>query len=214
MSNYSRVQDNLDRVADDLSMKLKLKLMIIKMIRQQLSPVETNFQINDTKCKCNSYGQEFECETVGYGTNTLRTHNHERCKKFKDFQKDQTTLTQDVGSDEVVARGFGQEACRQAAVKMIILDELSFSVVENPGFRHFRSIAAPRYLLPSRRTITRDTLEMYLKEKTKLKSLLAGNKQRVSLTTDIWTSITIASYMVIIAHFIDRDWNLHRKYQF
>ena len=52
---------------------------------------------------------------------------------------------------------------------------------------------------------------MYLKEKTKLKSLLVGNKQRVSLTTDIWTSITIASYIVIIAHFIDRDWNLHRK---
>ena len=58
----------------------------------------------------------------------MRTHNRERCKKFKDFQKDQTTLTQDVGSDEVVARGFGQEACRQASVKMIILDELSFSV--------------------------------------------------------------------------------------
>ncbi|KAL9425705.1 hypothetical protein AB3S75_032630 [Citrus x aurantiifolia] len=68
---------------------------------------------------------------------------------------------------------------------MIVLDEFPFSIVENPGFRHFCSVAAPRYLLLSRRTISRDTLEMYLEEKAKLKSLLVGNKQRVSLTTDI-----------------------------
>ena len=52
---------------------------------------------------------------------------------------------------------------------------------------------------------------MYLEEKVKLNSLLARNKQRVSLTTNIWTSITTASCMAIIAYFIDRDWNLHRK---
>ena len=144
----------------------------------------TRLPNNDTKCKCNYCGQEFEC-----GTSTLRTHNRERCQKFKDLQKDQTILTQDVGSDEVVARGFSQKACRRATVKTIVLDELLFSVVENPGFRHFCSIAASRYLLPSRRTISRDTLEMYLEEKAKLKSLLAGNKQRVSLTMDIWTFI-------------------------
>ncbi|KAK9213724.1 hypothetical protein WN944_005709 [Citrus x changshan-huyou] len=178
------------------------------------SPVWQHFTRvpNDhTKCKCNYCGQEFECGTVGYGTSTLRTHNRERCQKFKDLQKNQTILTQDVGSDEVVARGFSQEACRRATVKMIVLDELPFFVVENAGFRHFYSVVTPRYLLPSRRTISMDTLEMYLEEKVKLKSLLAGNKQRVSLTTDIWTSITTASYMVITAHFIDRDWNLHRK---
>ncbi|KAH9680959.1 BED-type domain-containing protein [Citrus sinensis] len=185
--------------------------------RKKMAPRSTVWQHftrvpNDhTKCKCNYCGQEFECGTVGYETSTLRTHNRERCQKFKDLQKNQTILTQDVGSDEVVARGFSQEACRRATVKMIVLDELPFSVVENPGFRNFCSVAAPRYLLPSRRTISRDTLEMYLEEKAKLKSLLAGNKQRVSLTTDIWTSITTTSYMVITAHFIDRDWNLHRK---
>ncbi|KAH9703695.1 hypothetical protein KPL70_011185 [Citrus sinensis] len=92
-----------------------------------------------------------------------------------------------------------------------VLDELPFCVVENPGFKHFCSVAAPRYLLPSRRTITRDTLDMYVEEKAKLKNLLVGNKQRVSLTTDIWTSIMTVSYMVITAHFIDKDLNLHRK---
>ena len=121
------------------------------------------------------------------------------------------TLTQDIGSDEIVARGFSQDACRRATMKMIFLDELSLFIVENSSFKHFCSVAAPKYLLPSRRTITRDTLDMYVEEKAKLKSLLFRNKHRVSLTTNIWTSITTASYMVITAHFIDKDWNLHRK---
>jgi len=69
--------------------------------------------------------------------------------KVQGLGKSEITLTQDVGSDEVVARGFSQEACRRATVKMIVLDELPFSIVENPGFRHFCSVAAPRYLLPS-----------------------------------------------------------------
>ena len=50
---------------------------------------------------------------------------------------------------------------------------------------------------------------MDLEEKVKLKRLL-GNKQQVYLTTDIWTSITTATYMVITTHFINKDWNLHR----
>ena len=44
-----------------------------------------------------------------------------------------------------------------------------------------------------------------------LKSLLAVGHQRVSLTTDIWTSIQNISYMVITGHFIDSDWQLHRR---
>ncbi|KAH9751286.1 BED-type domain-containing protein [Citrus sinensis] len=204
MSNYSRVQDNLDCVADDFEHEVEVndnendsatiftggnkrkKSSSSKppLPRKKMAPRSTVWQHftrvpnDDTKCKCNYCGQEFECGTVG---------------------------------DEVVARGFSQEACRRATMKMIVLDELPLSVVENPGFRHFCSVAAPRYLLPSRRTISRDTLEMYLEENAKLKSLLMGNKLRVSLTTNIWTSITTASYVVITAHFIDRDWNLHRK---
>ena len=40
----------------------------------------------------------------------------------------------------------------------------------------------------SRRTATRDIVEMFLKKKEALKNYLQVNKQRVSLTTDIWVS--------------------------
>lgn len=72
-------------------------------------------------------------------------------------------------------------------------------------------MVAPRYILSSLRTIIKDTLDLFIDEKAKLKSLLVWNKQRVSLTTDIWTSITTAIYTIITTHFIDIDWNLYRR---
>ncbi|KAL9414346.1 hypothetical protein AB3S75_042757 [Citrus x aurantiifolia] len=162
MYNYSRVQDNLDCVADDFEHEVEVNdnendsATIVTggnkrkksssskpLLRKKMAPRSTVWQHfirvpNDhTKCKCNYCGQEFERGTVGYRTSTLRTYNRERSQKLKNLQKNQTTLTQDVGSDEVVARGFSQEACRRATVKIIVLDELPFSVAENPGFRHF-----------------------------------------------------------------------------
>lgn len=40
----------------------------------------------------------------------------------------------------------------------------------------------------SRRTLTRNIVEMFVKKKAALKNLLISSKQRVSLTTDIWLS--------------------------
>lgn len=200
MSNYSRVQDNLDCVADDFEHEVddnendsetivtggnkrkKSSSSKPPLPRKKMAPRSTVWQHftrvpdNYQKCKCNYCGNEFECGTSGYRTSTLMIHYQKWCTKYKDFLKDQTALTQDVGSDEIVARGFSQDACRRATVKMIVLDEFPFSVVENPGFKYFCSVATPRYLLPSRKTITRDTLDMYMEEKVKLKSLLVGNK--------------------------------------
>ena len=71
-----------------------------------------------------------------------------------------------------MVRGFSQDACRRTTVKMIVLNKLPFSVVDN----HFYSVVASRYILPSQRTIIRDTLDLFVEEKTKLKSLLVENK--------------------------------------
>jgi len=54
--------------------------------------------------------------------------------KVQGLGKSEITLTQDVGSDEVVARGFSQEACRRATMKMIVLDELPFFRCGESGF--------------------------------------------------------------------------------
>ncbi|KAH9791832.1 BED-type domain-containing protein [Citrus sinensis] len=94
---------------------------------------------------------------------------------------------------------------------MIIMGELSLSFVDNKGFRHFCIAAILQFVMPSRRTIVRDVMDLLLEEKTMLKSLICNNKQRVSLTTDLWTSVQNMSYMVITAYFIDSDWCLNRR---
>ncbi|KAK2633714.1 hypothetical protein Ddye_028506 [Dipteronia dyeriana] len=94
---------------------------------------------------------------------------------------------------------------------MTVLDELPFSFVEREGFRHFCSIASPKFDLPSRTTIARDINQLYLDEKVVLKSMFSFNKKRVCVTTYCWTSIQNTNYMVVTAHFFNSGWELHKR---
>ncbi|CAN1280512.1 Putative AC transposase [Linum perenne] len=73
------------------------------------------------------------------------------------------------------------------------------------------SIACPRFIMPSRRTVTRDSWDFYLDMKAKLKEVFMVCEGRICLTTDTWTSIKQMNYMCLTAHFIDRDWKLRKK---
>ena len=53
--------------------------------------------------------------------------------------------------------------------------------------------------------------DIFLAENALLKSLLCDKKQKVSHTTDIWTSIMTTSHMMITTHFINKDWQLHKR---
>ena len=46
-----------------------------------------------------------------------------------------------------MVRGLNQETIRRATAKMIIINELSFSHVKNFRFRHFCSVAYPRFVM-------------------------------------------------------------------
>ncbi|XP_026395994.1 zinc finger BED domain-containing protein RICESLEEPER 2-like [Papaver somniferum] len=60
-------------------------------------------------------------------------------------------------------------------------------------------------------TIYRDLLTIYKDEKEKLKKYFKESKQRVSLTTDTWTSPNNFNYMYVTVHFIDIHWNLEKR---
>ncbi|XP_048323252.2 zinc finger BED domain-containing protein RICESLEEPER 2-like [Ziziphus jujuba] len=140
-----------------------------------------------------------------------------QCQKnlYNSDEKKQKTLTFDKKSDgsgsNLVATIFNKEACRMACAKMIILDELPFSFVEGHGFRHFCSVACLKFDPLSRRTIVRDIYQLYLDEKLALRLMFVANQQRVSLTTDTWTSIQNVCYMSLTGHYIDDDWMLHKR---
>ncbi|KAG5253278.1 zinc finger BED domain-containing protein [Salix suchowensis] len=92
---------------------------------------------------------------------------------------------------------------------MIIIDELPFNFVEGRGFRLFFRTIQPRFDSPSRFTVVKDCLKIYVDEKEKLKIALRG--QRLCLITDTWTSIQNINYMSLTAHWIDSEWKLHKR---
>ncbi|KAF7844380.1 zinc finger BED domain-containing protein RICESLEEPER 2-like [Senna tora] len=101
----------------------------------------------------------------------------------------------------------------EALARMIIVDELPFKHIEGEGegFRYFMSIVQPMFPIPSRITIARDCLSLYVKEKARLKETLLKGYQSVCLTTDCWTSVQNMNYLVLTTHFIDIDWKLHKR---
>jgi hypothetical protein len=108
---------------------------------------------------------------------------------------------QSVGTLKAI--GYNYNECRQALVKMVIIDELPFNFVKGKGFRLFSRTMQPRFDIPSRFTIMRDCLKLYVEKKERLRTALRG--QRLCLTTDTWTSIQNINYMSLTAHWIDNE---------
>jgi hypothetical protein len=79
---------------------------------------------------------------------------------------------QNVGTLKVIC--YNYDECRQALAKMVIIDELPFNFVEGWGFKLFARTIQPRFDIPSRFTIMRDCLKLYVEEKDRLRTTLRG----------------------------------------
>lgn len=78
---------------------------------------------------------------------------------------------------------------REATNEMLVIGEMPLSFVESMSWKHFCNKIIG-FNPHSRRTATRDIVELYVRRKTALKAWFKANKQRVSLTTDIWVAQT------------------------
>ena len=130
----------------------------------------------------------------------------------RDNKKQKTLFFQPKKSGEeggkLVASIFSVEACREALCRMVIVNELPFRFVEGKDFRFYSITLELRFEVPSRITVARDCLKLYVGEKQNLRDILHKISQRVCLTTDTWTSVQNLNYMCLTAHYIDCDWNL------
>ncbi|XP_059451427.1 zinc finger BED domain-containing protein RICESLEEPER 2-like [Corylus avellana] len=177
----------------------------------------------DPKSQCNYCKKLFSCHSKRLGTSSMLTHLKNTCKKYSSkFDKSQSKLSFEVKREGQMAMGEGTVGnlvitkynagkIREAIAKMIIKDELPFRFVEGEGFRDFMNIVEPRFSIPSRYTVMKDCIKLFLSEKEKLRAMFMTTGVRVCLTTDTWTSVQNLNYMVITSHFIDSDWNLHKR---
>ncbi|CAI9261753.1 unnamed protein product [Lactuca saligna] len=90
--------------------------------------------------------------------------------------------------------------------------ELLFKFVENETFIEYTNALNEKVVLPCRTTISKRVADYYVEEKAKLNKFFSNPLMNVHLTTDCWTSsCQQSSYMVITAHFIDKDWVMHKR---
>ncbi|KAK9671623.1 hypothetical protein RND81_12G043100 [Saponaria officinalis] len=157
------------------------------------------------------------CGDSKSGTSVMKNHL-DRCleyppniidksQKHLALQSDPTT----TDATDIHDRAFNQQDTRKALSKMIIIDERPFKMVEHEGFRLFMSVACPHFKIPSRWTVARDCVALYLEDKHKLKTYFSNFSSRICLTTDTWSSCQNLGYMCLTAHFVDHDWKLRNK---
>ena len=171
----------------------------------------------EERAKCKWCQKLFHCGSRTNGTSSLKAHMKIRKKNpNKPVVDNQATLqltpcagTSSMGN--VTTWKFDPDKLRRIFAEMIIEDEQPFMLSERSGLRKLMTEACPRFILPSRRTITRACVKVYEDEKEKLKKFFEDNCERVCLTTDTWTAKNSQNYMCVTAHFIDNDWNLQKK---
>ncbi|KAM3303723.1 hypothetical protein P3S67_014753 [Capsicum chacoense] len=166
---------------------------------------------------CNYCKKEYLADTKEHGTTAMLGHIR-KCKKTPcnvDTRQSKIAFQSVTGGNKgdvsIVSWKFDQEECRKALCRMIILDELPFRFVEKEGFKQFMKVVQPLFRIPSRTTITRDCFDLFDEEKNKMRSIFKKTQQRVCITTDTWTSVQRINYMCITAHWIDKNWTLHKR---
>nr|GLL16340.1 zinc finger BED domain-containing protein RICESLEEPER 2-like [Ipomoea trifida] len=105
---------------------------------------------------------------------------------------------------------YDQARMREVISHMIMVHELPFSFVEYELFNIAMQAASPYYERIGRTTTTKDCWSTYELEKKRVQGLL-NSVDKISITTDIWTSNQNIQYMVITAHFVDMDSKLHKR---
>jgi hypothetical protein len=170
---------------------------------------------NDPKSQCNYCKTLFSCHPRSHGTSSMLQHIRKSCKKYHGrLDKSQTKLSFEAKREGqgVVGEGtcgnlvftkYNATKKRESISHMIIVDELLFRFVEGEGFQNFMKTVEPRYSIPTRYTMMRDCVRLYMSEKEKLRAMFLTSDIRVCLTTDSWTSVQNLNYMCITAHFID-----------
>ena len=119
------------------------------------------------KANCNYCKKDIAAHPVFNGTSAMHKHFN-CCKSNPHVESKQGVLSISQGTG-VGTWKFDPELLRSAFAEMVIEDEEPFAKGEKPGFRKFMSVACPRFTLPSRRTCTRDAVQLYFEQKAKLK---------------------------------------------
>ena len=157
-------------------------------------------------------------------TNTnLKTHLQNRhVKEYQDFLKLdkelgpkskpvipvlQRTLEQSIAVTTPFAFDHPRaRAIHHAIGEMVCVDCLPFYTVEKPGFLHLMHAIGPRYTPCSRTYLSQNLIPSIFDHVKHCVAELIDLELYISITTDIWSSDCLDTYLSFTAHWIDKDW--------
>lgn len=96
----------------------------------------------------------------------------------------------------------------KAVTNFLAKDMMSFSTVENVGFRKMISVIDPRYELPGRKYFSRTAIPALYGEVRERVEEQLKSVSYFATTADLWSSRTSEPYLSLTVHFIDQDWKL------
>jgi hypothetical protein len=100
------------------------------------------------------------------------------------------SFTKSKGDDSqgvVSTHKFNKDKLNEWYVRLLILEEKPFRILESKRFRAFCQFLNPQAENVSRVTMQRECMKMYTKEKMKLKEVLTS-VSRIALTSNLWTT--------------------------
>ena len=72
------------------------------------------------------------------------------------FRPKESDDAKGANSNSLIVVSYNESMCREALVRMIIVDKLPFKFVEHKGFRNYSGVLQHRFTIPTRTTIARD----------------------------------------------------------
>lgn len=158
---------------------------------------------------CKKCGQQYLASSK-YGTGNMSRHI-KTCKKRDTRDIGQMLISRDSGTLSLDTCKFDSEKWRELVASCIIMHDLPFQFVEYKGLRAMLQYLYPDVELISRNTAKAICLKMYEKEKAKIKNMVTACPGRISLTSDLWSSLTSDGYLCLTAHFVDKNWKLQKR---
>ncbi|XP_038722068.1 zinc finger BED domain-containing protein RICESLEEPER 3-like [Tripterygium wilfordii] len=167
------------------------------------------------KARCHYCSSAYLCSSKSHGITNLKNH-YGKCEKspFRKVPKGQKTLAfksmkmEDGTSSGVDLRAvsFNIEVARKALAKMVIIDELPFRCVEGDGFRIFVQSLQPLFKVPSRMTVARDCMKIFMEEKEMLKKQLRNEMGIEKLFTVTVDNASSNDGAIKHLKLVTRDW--------
>ena len=93
----------------------------------------------------------------------------------------------------------------------IIMHEYPFSIAQHNYLVKFIKSLWPSFPLKSHVTIRKEIMDLYIEEKNMLYAQFKKLACRVSFTMDTLTSTQNKSCLCVTAHWIDENWNMHKR---